>query len=491
MEVKPMSDVYITQRTDAEYPRESYNPSCSYPEYVFPDSELSTSPNHTYDMVRECLAGIGLDSEHFGGKDWNPLGDIIKPGQTVLIKPNLVMDKNGNGSTERDSFDCMTTNTGCVRAICDYCLIALQGQGNIIIGDAPMQGCQFDKLVVANGLQKMVDFYNRMGIRNITIVDLREFSVNVDERGVLRSKKYNGEASGVTVQLGDLSMHHKREYHGAYCVSDYESAQTNAFHNKNAHSYVISRYALEADVIINFCKPKTHRLAGFTGAMKNTVGVVYNKACLPHRVTGSKKSGGDAYQNPNIFKMMAEKALAGKIYSENRHWLVPAFLMRCFAGGLLTLGKMSSKDSFFMGSWYGNDTIWRTICDLNYILNYADKQGNIQNTLQRSILNIGDMIIAGEGNGPVKPTPKKLNAMIISMNGVAFDLTLCNLMGFSHQQIPLTRAIVNGNTLFEYTMPGIKVIRNGACIYSGKLTDNVFGMEWQFKPHDDWKNLGE
>ena len=39
--------------------------------------------------------------------------------------------------------------------------------------------------------------------------------------------------------------------------------------------------------------------------------------------------------------------------------------------------------------------------DLNKILFYADKNGHIHDEIQRKTLNIGDMIISGEKEGPV------------------------------------------------------------------------------------------
>lgn len=53
---------------------------------------------------------------------------------------------------------------------------------------------------------------------------------------------------------------------------------------------------MEADVIINIPKPKCHRLAGMTAALKNMVGVIYDKNSLPHRKIGSVEEGGDAYK---------------------------------------------------------------------------------------------------------------------------------------------------------------------------------------------------
>ena len=55
-------------------------------------------------MIREGFRMMGYDIENYGSVNWNPLGDLIKPGDKVLIKPNMVMDKNRNVSGNTDCF---------------------------------------------------------------------------------------------------------------------------------------------------------------------------------------------------------------------------------------------------------------------------------------------------------------------------------------------------------------------------------------------------
>ena len=58
---------------------------------------------------------------------------------------------------------------------------------------------------------------------------------------------------------------------------------------------------------------------------------------------------------------------------------------------------------FESGNWHGNDTIWRTIVDLNKILFFSKKDGFLSNEIQRKYFAIVDGIIGGEGNGPHFP----------------------------------------------------------------------------------------
>ena len=58
------------------------------------------------------------------------------------------------------------------------------------------------------------------------------------------------------------------------------------------------------------------------------------------------------------------------------------------------------------GDWYGNDTVWRMALDLNRVLFFADRNGVLQERPQRRYFSVIDGIVAGEGEGPLLPTPK-------------------------------------------------------------------------------------
>ena len=59
--------------------------------------------------------------------------------------------------------------------------------------------------------------------------------------------------------------------------------------------------------------------------------------------------------------------------------------------------------------------------DINKIIYYADKEGVLQDTVQRRFFSLGDMIIAGERNGPLSPSPKQCGCIVCSESPVAFD----------------------------------------------------------------------
>jgi hypothetical protein len=91
------------------------------------------------------------------------------------------------------------------------------------------------------------------------------------------------------------------------------------------------------------------------------------------------------------------------------------------------------------GSWHGNDTVWRTILDLNNIVFYADKEGALHKERQRSYLAIVDGIVGMDREGPVAGTPKKAGLIAAGLHPVAVDAAMCRIMGFDFKKIPSIR----------------------------------------------------
>ena len=73
----------------------------------------------------------------------------------------------------------------------------------------------------------------------------------------------------INIDFSGLSIHEKREGSRVYQVDNYDRNETGKYHGDKKHIYSVNRDVINSDVIINFCKPKSHRLAGFTAAMKN------------------------------------------------------------------------------------------------------------------------------------------------------------------------------------------------------------------------------
>jgi hypothetical protein len=120
------------------------------------------------------------------------------------------------------------------------------------------------------------------------------------------------------------------------------------------------------------------------------------------------------------------------------------------------------KDGFSEGSWYGNDTLWRTVLDLNRLLIYADRDGVVSPQIKRRTINIVDAIVAGEGEGPMEPTSRHCGLLLGGLNPAAVDMTLASLIGFDFQKIPLVQNAfhVDKLPLVQFTPEDVEVASN-------------------------------
>ena len=372
----------------------------------------------------------------------------------------------------------------------DYCIIALKGSGKIIIGDAPMQGCDLELLLRASGYNDLFRFYNQHSV-NLTPLDFRQYSTIVDKNKVLVARRYNSNES-LEIALNDSSRFNLiKSGTNKFKVSDYDAKITNSFHKDGKHIYLINKDVLSADVVINLPKPKCHRLAGITACIKNIVGITSDKACLPHRTSGSKQRGGDEYMYNNPIKNLISNVLEAKLKFEEKKKFRLSLLMRYMYGFLYHIMKIVSKDKNLIGSWYGNDTVWRMTLDLYQILLYADKTGVIRNEKQRVVFNLADMIISGERNGPVSPEPKKMGVIIAGDDAVMMDRLICEIMGFDFSKVPSVYNSCKDPKLIRKSLTDYLFCSN-LSEYNEKHIDELhFPVRWRFKPYDTWKGFVE
>ena len=109
-------------------------------------------------------------------------------------------------------------------------------------------------------------------------------------------------------------------------------------------------------------------------ALKNIVGIVGSKDCLPHHRHGLAGHGGDEFPRDYPRRWLMATRGAALLQGRAPQWLWRS--LRRTASALLGAGtppreQVVQRDygKFFpSGSWYGNDTIWRTVDDLNRIL---------------------------------------------------------------------------------------------------------------------------
>jgi len=468
-------------KTKDYYPQSfPYNPSARYPEYVF--STLSSEKNFVYEAIRNLLFSLGLDKKNFNSKHWNPLGEFIIPGNKVLLKPNLVHERKKNVDST-----CLTTHPSLIRAIIDYVAIALKGKGEIIIGDAPIPDTDFEKVKRENNLDKLVDFYRKNNIE-IQIIDFRKEKTWKPYylAAVLKREKLLGDVLGfIPINLGKESelLDFKKDYR-KFRVTKWSKKEMLKHHNDKKNEYLIANTFLQADTVINIPKLKTHRKAGMTGALKNMIGINGSKDWLPHHRAGAKEEGGDEYLKKDWRKKVRTLLMEKQNASSNKIFIVFLSFLRF----LLSLIKyvFPYQDSYLEGSWWGNDTVARTIVDINKIAFYANKKGAFKETPQRKIFTIVDAIVAGEKEGPLEPSPKHCGLIIGGVNSVAIDIVCSKIMGFDFRKIPTLGYALQSKKykLFEGDLEKIDITFGQKNIDIKELEKNI---ALKFTPAAGWK----
>lgn len=481
------SNVVIVKRDCYSYPKkEAFRPSKHYPEYLFGESAISNHENPVYDMVREGFYLLGYDAENYGTSKWNPLKHLIKSGDTVLLKPNFVIDTNTKGGLE-----CLVTQPSVIAAVMDYVLIALQNKGKIILGDAPIQECKFDKLMEESGINHLLSFYQSHVSKSVEIKlsDFRAVKSEIKD-GIYHYS--NNTVTCKTVDLGtdsEFSQYSKEKLENLR-ITNYDPQILKEHHSLEKHEYCINAEVLSADVIINMPKPKTHRKAGVTIALKNMVGINARKEYLPHHTNGSVSESGDEYLHPNVWKKAKDKLLDKKNhYTQTTEEFAKAKFIGYVIRGCSLMQKITQRDKFYEGSWYGNDTISRTLIDLNKILFYADKNGILQQSQQRKYLIVADMIVSGEKEGPIEPSPKNVGMIAMGENPVCFDETIATIMGAKIEEISTFRHArkIHGKYVLVQDEQKAYILSNDARWANKELNDLGEEGVLYFQPTEGWK----
>ncbi|HMK45794.1 MAG TPA: DUF362 domain-containing protein [Methanocella sp.] len=470
--------VALVRNTKADYCLQPpFHPPSEYPEYPFHD----TCPDNTcYPEVRNILYQLGLDREHYGTRSWNPLGEVIQPGDRVFIKPNLVSHRNPTGSIEA-----IITQGSVIRAVLDYAFIALNNSGSIAIGDAPFFDTDFDEVVRLTGLGEIARYYHNSAGMTIGLHDLRN-EKGLARLGALRKEPLPGDPRGYTaVDLKDDSAHKEIiDQYDRFRLGYYNHHDITKHHNPEKNEYPIANSVLHADVVINVPKLKTHGKAGLTCALKNMIGINVYKGWLPHHRAGSAEIGGDDYEHSDI-----RQDLMCRLKDEipTRKSIITMIPLRA-ACGMLFFSKyiVPFRADGPGGSWHGNDTIPRTISDLNRILIYADKNGIIQTTPQRRTFVLVDALTAGEKEGPMRNSAKKCGILVAGYNPVAVDLICSMIMGFDHSRIPTFKYVLQGGKypIFYGAPDDIQILAHG-CEHPRDIIDQY---NCHFVPADGWGN---
>lgn len=278
---------------------------------------------------------------------------------------------------------CVITHPNIIEAVVDYVAIALEGRGEIILGDNPSIDADFEELMNTTNLRRLEKKYDGLlkikDLRPLVCDDLKNYgkkNLMVPQRG--------DDRGTVEVNLGRESLLYGINPERFRGVFD-EREETVMSHTGDKQLYTFSKSLYDADVYISIPKLKTHQKVGVTLNLKGLVGTVTNKNQLVHWQVGYPEIHGDEYPDKTSY----DKSKTSKVTHR--------------------------------GAWYGNDTIWRMVVDL--YLGMKRKE--------RKYFSIVDGIMGGEGQGPFCPTSKHSNSLIVGDDLLAVDCVATRYMGIN------------------------------------------------------------
>ncbi len=407
---------------------------------------------------------------------------------SVILKPNWLAHSH---KYKKNEWQSVVTHPAIITSVLKIVLEQLNGKGKVIITDGPQTDSSWEKIMRIMQPQRWVEIGEKAGVE-VQILDLREDEWQSKGDVVVSRKKLPGDPFGSTESdLNTYSefVNHQPSQKGYY-GADYNKLETNKAHANGSHRYRISRSVMEADVLINLPKLKTHKKAGITCSLKNLVGINTYKNFLPHHNEGTPDAGGDQFPL-STFKNKTEATLIEKFKSNlyTYPWLGK------FVIPIKNIGKKvfgDTRETIRSGNWYGNDTLWRMVLDLNKILFYANSDGSFRDDKlenRKKYITIVDGIIAGEGNGPEAPTPKHTGVLIAGSNPVAVDAVCAKLMGFDWQKIPIVRNAfqIKHYPICDFTYEDIAVVSSS--VRFNKMFYQIDPMDcFRFEPNFGWKD---
>lgn len=348
-------------------------------------------------------------------------------GKKVLLKPNWVRD---NREPKHDI---------CLRTHDKFLLVALDllldmKPSRVVLGDAPVQGCQWNNMITESFLCKV----DRISIKHnipVLVKDFRRTVYNAHTNSLEQNKSSLDEF--IIFDVGEKSFLEdvSDDSRSPFRVTSYDPSRLAETHRKGMHKYCITKELFDADVVITVPKIKTHQKAGLTNALKILVGVNGDKDFLPHHRKGSLEQGGDCYPGKSPLRDMSESVLD---YANTK---IGTSLYKPLLHFAAILWKISNpnKEQNAAAGWYGNDTTWRMVLDINQVVLYGNADGTLSDTVQRELYSLCDGIIGGQGNGPLSPDPLPLGVVAFSNNSALMDIVAGSIMGMNIDKIPLLK----------------------------------------------------
>ena len=419
----------------SQYPQHPpFDPHVERPELRGPVSE---HPNAAHDAVRSALQLLYPPGERYGeGSNWNPLGELIEPGQTVFIKPNLVDHEHRFGG---DVWS-VITHPAVIRAVTDYVALALRGKGRIQVGDNPHVDCNWDSLSELYRMDLIADRIHDVYGVNVEFIDLRDWHVpNLTNYGWRAGREpLAGDPEGENiVELRDSHLDGARWWLFRGTLN--ERLETIRAH-RGGHRYAFSSTIVNADTYISVPKLKSHAKVGATLNIKGLIGTISNKNSLVHWSIGFPRFGGDEYPDPDssldyvrlYWQHLANDLLPSRVLLKIRDTLGTTAIGKRYRSLVTTSAQ---QQRLLRGAWDGNDTTWRMTADVHDA--FVGRPGSPK----RPTLSIIDGIIGGDTDGPHFPHRVSSGAVVIAEDLLAADVVAARFMDFDPDAIAYLRAL--------------------------------------------------
>ena len=409
----------------------------------------------------------------------------VKPGDWVVVKPNLVKESK---ETDPDEWESVITSSDIIRSVCEYVCQCLSGSGKVTICDAPQTDSSFSKIAERLKIYSLAaDCQKRFGVP-VEVIDLRNEEWT-NERGIITDRrKLAGDPNGaIAFNLGKNSLFFGHRGEGNYYGADYDAGVVNKHHNGETQEYLICAIPILADVFINLPKLKTHKKTGVTLNLKNLVGINADKNWLPHHTEGSPTDGGDQFPALSLKNRLEQHAVKiARNLALNFPLLGPLMAQKMRRAGTAAFGD--GKQVIRSGNWYGNDTTWRMVLDLNRCLLYGNPDGTLRKDNPKRYYCIIDGIVGMEGMGPMQGDPIQSNVLIGGCDPVVVDMVASRVMGFDWRKIPVIREAYNLKTYpITVTKPEDVFVESVRPEWNGRFIDIENNEFLHFKPHYGWK----
>lgn len=370
-----------------------------------------------------------------GGAGGPLLRTWVPEGARVFVLPNLVLHRRTDRGEPLSRFLAKCTNGSVVAPLVAHAVEAAGESRLVSVGSAPLQSCDYGRAAREAGFTGDQPDGSDEGFAPLEPMDLRSVATVWSKFGALLDREER-DVPTVRVDLGPRSLLDEL-YQGAdrvdFRVGDYDPDVTRSFHAPGRHVYTIHRDVLDSDVLISMPKLKTHEKVGITCALKGTIGTVTHKECLAHYRHAGPGGPGDELPHGNPLRSLAAE-IADRSYAAPQNAV--GNVTRVIGKSAFRLARMGHH-GIMGGAWSGNDTAWRMALDVARILRFARPDGSIAPQPQRSHLVLVDGIVAGEGEGPLSPSPVPAGTLVFSDDPVAADLACARLMGYEPEHLAL------------------------------------------------------